>query len=210
MDENTDEAFFATARTVLDSGRLREEARFVQHGATSTLLHSIAVAYLSDAAARAFGYDTHLEEVRRAGLLHDYYLYDWHDGDSAHWSHGFTHGTVALNNAREDYPDLTAIERDAIEHHMFPLVAPPRYGAGWIVSLIDKRCAAYETSLRSGRSYPRLRDMCARWLPDVDLGHEPLEWPSAPLLPNPIILSFIPVPAIVPAIVRRGVSLGGR
>lgn len=169
--------FFAFARTVIDAGRLREEARFVQHGTCSTLLHSLAVALRADGLARAMGLrGARLDEVRRAALLHDYYLYDWHVPDPGHRLHAFTHPGVAARNALEDYPDLTCREVDAIERHMFPLTpVPPRWDVGWAVTLADKRCAAHETRVRRGAAYPGLAELCARHLPGVELG------PTGPL-----------------------------
>lgn len=169
--------FLAAVRRVADAGRLREEARYVQHGSTSTLLHSIAVAWEADRLARSFGLDSQLGEIRRAALLHDYYLYDWHLPDASHRLHGFRHPGHAAINALRDYPDLTIRELDAIACHMFPLTpVPPHHRAGWIVTMADKRCASYETRMRHGAAYPQIRQWCAAELPDLELG--PLSGPS--------------------------------
>lgn len=170
-DDDACGEFFAFAHDVIDAGRLRLEARFVQHGSTSTLLHSIAVAAHAEAMAYAMGYTARLDEVRRAALLHDYYLYDWHEGGPQAAGHATRHAGRALKNALADYPDLTVRERDAIRCHMFPVTpVPPRYGVGWLVTCADKLCATRETFVRVGLAYPRLRQLCARYMPDVDLG----------------------------------------
>ena len=86
----------------------------------------------------------------RGALLHDYYLYDWHDHNAAPdaW-HGFTHPRHALRNAEADFPDLTPLERDIIAHHMFPLVpSPPRHVEALVVSLVDKACSTVEVFAR--------------------------------------------------------------
>lgn len=169
--------FFAFARATIDACRLREEAGYVQHGTTSTLLHSIAVAYKADELAHRWGCLSHLAEIRRAALLHDYYLYDWHDASSAARMHGFAHPGVALRNARADFADLTRREANAIACHMFPLTpVPPRSAVGWVLTVADKLCAAYETGVRRGTAYPELRLLCAHYLPGVELcsfGFEP-------------------------------------
>ena len=166
-----DEEFFAHIRAIIDAGRMRQSAAHVQHGTTSTLLHCIAVAYEADRLARRLGFaPAALRETRRAALLHDYYLYDWHVRATARKNHAFRHPSYALENARADYADLTSREANAIRCHMFPLVpVPPRHRIGWVVTLADKRCAAYETTVRRGDAYPELRRKCATYLPDIAL-----------------------------------------
>ena len=68
-----------------------------QHGAVTTFAHSIRVACLAVwMADRLHLWDkVDLHSLVRAALLHDYFLYDWHDwDDGAHRLHGFTHGQL--------------------------------------------------------------------------------------------------------------------
>ena len=86
-----------------------------------------------------------------AALLHDYFLYDWHDKDPSHRLHGFTHPRRALENAAADW-ELTDRERDIILHHMFPLTPlPPRSREAWLVCLADKLCAVQEMAMTPAR-----------------------------------------------------------
>ena len=81
----------------------------------------------------------------RGALLHDYFLYDWHNKEQSPGLHGFKHPYIALKNAEEDY-DLNDIEKNIILRHMFPLVPiPPRCKEAWIVCVADKYCALGET-----------------------------------------------------------------
>ena len=81
----------------------------------------------------------------KAALLHDYFLYDWHEPDPNRPNHAFHHARMAWENARRDY-DLGPTEEDIIRHHMFPVVPlPPRTVEGWIVNAADKACALTET-----------------------------------------------------------------
>ena len=115
---------------------LRRMEKFTQHGDTSCLLHTIAVAYYSIKIAEFFGIKYKKRDLIRGALLHDYFLYDWHDGEKERRIHGFTHPMTALRNADRDF-DLT---------DMFPLtVIPPTCREGWIVCLADKYCSLYET-----------------------------------------------------------------
>ena len=78
-------------------------------------------------------------------MLHDYFLYDWHQKDSAHRLHGFRHPKTALGNAQRDY-HLNWKEKNIIARHMFPLIpVPPQCREAWIVCLADKWCALGET-----------------------------------------------------------------
>lgn len=140
--------FDELAAPVLTHGRMAELAGFTQHGQTTTLEHVCAVAYASLLLARGLGLRVDEASLVRGALLHDYYLYDWHDHAAApdRW-HGFTHPGHALANAERDF-GLNACERDVISRHMFPLVPlPPRTREGWLVSLVDKGCSAAEALL---------------------------------------------------------------
>lgn len=131
-------------------------AQYPQHGSTSRLLHSVAVAFYSYWAASFFCLPFHLEELVRGALLHDYFLYDAQDGDPSHKKHWVRHPEIALHNARREV-ELSAIEIDIIRTHMFPLTSqPPKYGEAAMVSLIDKLCSAYEFFKRK-EPYRRLR-----------------------------------------------------
>lgn len=77
-------------------------------------------------------------------LLHDYFLYDWHDGKGRHF-HGFTHPECAFRNAEMDYT-LSPRVKNIIIRHMFPLtLVPPTCTEAWIVCIADKICAIEET-----------------------------------------------------------------
>ena len=69
------------------------------HVKSNTFDHSIKVAYLCYRHHKRFHSKMNLEELIRGALLHDYYLYDWHEKDPSHRFHGFTHPKRALANA---------------------------------------------------------------------------------------------------------------
>lgn len=135
-----------------------------QHGAVTTFAHSIRVACLAVWLADRLGLleRVDLRALVRAALLHDYFLYDWHDADAGvHRLHGFTHPRTALSNAERDFA-LTPRERDAIARHMFPMTPlPPRYVEGWLVTAADKISATRETLFERGE---RRDDLLARRL----------------------------------------------
>lgn len=143
---NTSRAlFWSTALWLLRSERVRSMDQYTQHGDTSCLIHSMAVAYYSLLLADVLHLSCNRDSLVRGALLHDYFLYDWHEKDASHRLHGFTHPGRALRNARKDY-GLNAIECDIIARHMFPLVPlPPRGREAVLVCLVDKVCSLYET-----------------------------------------------------------------
>lgn len=129
-------------------GRFGLTRGFIQHGDVSVYRHVISVARASVAVARALerlGVRMDRASLVRGALLHDYFLYDWHDPDPSHRLHGFTHPSAALACAEQDF-DLTARERNIISRHMFPLVPlPPTCREAWVVCMADKYCALCET-----------------------------------------------------------------
>ncbi len=144
----TDSLFWARALETVSSSRMLAAQAHLQHGQTSVFSHSIAVAYYSFRLARflekrlSFRFST--EELIRGALLHDYFLYDWHDGVPRRRLHGLYHPLRAHENAQLDFA-LSEREADIILKHMFPLTAtPPHYRESVVVCLVDKVCALYE------------------------------------------------------------------
>ena len=93
------------------------------------------------------------KDLIRGALLHDYFLYDWHDKNRANYQklHGFYHPGIALRNAEKEYR-LSPREKDIIKKHMWPLtIVPPRCREAWIVTTADKYCSLLETLKLRGR-----------------------------------------------------------
>ncbi len=115
---------------------------FVQHSNITCLEHSIYVSYISYLICRRLNFD--YCSAARGGLLHDFFLYDWHITKSSDGLHGFTHPYTALENANKSF-DLNDLEKDIIVKHMWPLtVKLPKYKEAFIVSFVDKYCALME------------------------------------------------------------------
>lgn len=146
--------FWSLARDTILGSRMPMAAEHIHHGDTSVLHHSVAVAYYGWKLARALGIAVREQELVRGALLHDYFLYDWHDAAPGSM-HGITHPLRALHNAERDF-SLSDRERKIIGRHMFPLTPlPPSSREAAIVCLVDKACAIYE-SLRPN-AYRKLR-----------------------------------------------------
>lgn len=135
--------FEQCAQRLLDQSQVRQMGRYIQHGHTTTLTHSLAVAWYSYRLYLFLGLSGQERELIRGALLHDFYLYDWHDPSHGRW-HGFYHPGIAARNAAAAF-DVDDLERDIIQKHMWPLtIVPPRHRVAAIVCLVDKVCSTAE------------------------------------------------------------------
>lgn len=120
---------------------------FKCHGGISVYEHSVAVTRAACRIANLFRMDpAKYVSLVTAGMLHDFYLYDYHGKRTklGGW-HAWRHPAVALENARRKYK-IGPRQADAIRCHMFPgtLFHMPRYAEGWAVNLADKVCSILE------------------------------------------------------------------
>ena len=127
---------------ILDSKGHKRCKKYIQHGDTNVRQHTTSVACMAVAIARKTHLKYDYSALVRGALLHDYFLYDWHEPH--HGLHGYTHASKALENAAEDFA-ISPIEADVIKKHMWPLnIKPPRYREAMIVTIADKICSAKE------------------------------------------------------------------
>ena len=139
-------------KEILQSPNFKKSAHFIQHGNISVKKHSISVALMALKISRVLPIKTNEKDIVRGALLHDYFLYDWHNqkfnlNELIHFykMHGFTHPSTALKNANQEFK-LTKREKDIIKKHMWPLtIVPPMCREAWIVTLADKYCSLLET-----------------------------------------------------------------
>ena len=75
--------------------------KFIQHGHTSTYQHSMNVVRLSYWLNKHFHLHADEKALLVGALLHDFYLYDWHEKSTWHRWHGFSHPFRAAGNARK-------------------------------------------------------------------------------------------------------------
>lgn len=120
--------------------------QYIQHGTVTTYDHCMSVAQTSFWLNRRLHIGADEQSLVRGAFLHDFYLYDWHDGAPERKIHGFTHPAAALRNAKARYP-LNLREEQIILTHMWPLTLRqmPRCREAVLVSLADKCCSLKET-----------------------------------------------------------------
>ena len=145
--ENAEELIRQFGEDILNSYGMNIEKNCMQHGSISVYEHSLMVAALCVKIAVWCNIRADMRALIRGALLHDYFLYDWHDKDhiSPFRLHGFFHPGIALKNAEKEYR-LSSKERDIIRKHMWPLtIVPPTCREAWVVSMADKYCSLMET-----------------------------------------------------------------
>ena len=137
---------FTAIRRSPQASRMRG---FTQHGGTTTFAHCENVARMSYAIDRRLRLGCDRRVLLTGALLHDYYLYDWHQrDDGSHRLHGFSHAERARRNAVDAF-DVDERVQHVIASHMWPLnlTRIPRSREAWLVCFADKCCAVRERLL---------------------------------------------------------------
>ncbi len=126
----------------------------IRHHDGSLADHILAVTIVSLRLAKMFG-ARRLDELIHGALLHDFFFYNWRLARPRSGGlHGFDHPDEALRNAEDRFGPLSAVERDCILRHMWPLtIIPPKYPESLIVCLADKIVSVREmyASLLAGK-----------------------------------------------------------
>ena len=128
---------------IYEHEKILEMKKYKVHGNTSCYAHCYRVSYYCYLACKKLGLD--YKSAARAGMLHDFYLYDWRIKNSHKRPHAYTHPKTAYQNAKELF-DLNSTEKDLILTHMWPVTffTMPMYHEGFILTIIDKQCATVE------------------------------------------------------------------
>ncbi len=137
--------FEKLVREFRDDPRLQEMKNYIQHGTITTFDHVLSVARECFRLNRQLHLHVNERELIRSAMLHDYFLYDWHNhGDHLH---GYHHPQIAADNAARDFEELTDKEKRAIETHMWPLTLTqvPVSRMGWLLTISDKIVSTRET-----------------------------------------------------------------
>lgn len=124
---------------------VRSMGAYIQHADVSTLEHCISVAFVGLWLSEKLHWRVDRPSLVRGAMLHDFFLYDWHEKSDRKGLHGFTHPRAALKNAEARF-QLNDRERDIIVKHMWPLtLIPPKCREAFLVGAADKYCSLVET-----------------------------------------------------------------
>lgn len=141
--------FFKYGSAILRDPQMRSSQRNTQHGNISVFTHSVMVAKYSCLLDRYFDLNCSKSALIRGALLHDFFLYDWHNIPkeiAKEGLHGFKHPVIAARNARAHF-NVTPKEYGIIITHMWPLTFTrvPFTRECWVICAVDKYCSILET-----------------------------------------------------------------
>ena len=144
--ELTDNSYYDCVSDIIMRKQVQELKNFTHHISTTRFQHCVNVSYYSYIVCKKFRLNA--RSAARAGLLHDLFYYDRKQYNASRTkgqvSHSMQHSLQASANAAE-LTDITSLERDMIEKHMWPATRPmPRYKETYIITVIDKYCAVLE------------------------------------------------------------------
>lgn len=144
--EKSDEEFSDIIKDIISNDTVKQMKNYRQHCDTSCYKHCMQVAYFTYVVCKKLKLD--YVSATRAAMLHDLFLYDWHEkhrDDEFTGLHAFAHPKIALRNANKIFL-LNDKEKDIILKHMWPVtLSLPRYIESYVLTFFDKQCAMSET-----------------------------------------------------------------
>lgn len=134
--------YYNCVSDLLDDTQVQKLNSFAHHICTTRFQHSLNVSYYNFLLCRKLHLNA--RSAARAGLLHDFFFYDRKTHEKIRNRHCAEHANIALYNASVSFP-ITQLEGDMIVNHMWPMTAGlPHYAETFIITLVDKFCAAAE------------------------------------------------------------------
>ncbi|MGN1411046.1 MAG: HDIG domain-containing metalloprotein [Oscillospiraceae bacterium] len=132
--------YYTYIEDIINSEEIQDLKNYTHHIYTTRFQHSVNVSYYNYKVCHWLGLDE--KAGARAGLLHDLYFYSTNNNPTK--EHLKQHPQTALKNASEMF-ELSPIEVDIIEKHMFPITKKlPKYKETVVIILVDKYCALAE------------------------------------------------------------------
>jgi len=138
---------------IIENEAVRSMKQYNQHRGVDCYEHCLNVSIRSYLICRRLGFD--YRSAARGGLLHDFFLYDWHKGNPYGGLHAFSHPKIAAINAGKIF-NLNKREQDVIKKHMWPLtILLPKYPESFVVIVVDKFYCVSEAFKSSGSKVMR-------------------------------------------------------
>lgn len=141
-DISNNKEYYSFVYDLINNEKVQMLAQFRHHIGTTRLQHSLNVSYYNYKLCKMLRLD--FKSAARAGLLHDFFLYDRKKHIKTERSHSAEHAKIALENASDMFK-LNEREADMIINHMWPMTHKlPQYGETFAITLVDKFCAVAE------------------------------------------------------------------
>ena len=136
----------------LNNEEVLKMKNYMAHGKISVYDHCLNVCRLSYKMNETLRLNCDKNTLLVGGLLHDFYLYDWHDAKlnkNIFKMHGYTHPFKACENAIKIFNVDEKVQK-VIKSHMWPLTFRtfPNSKEALLVCIADKCIALKETLLR--------------------------------------------------------------
>jgi len=152
MKQQEQKEFDAILSAYIHHPEVLKMKQFIAHGKVNVFSHSMNVARMAYLLNQRLRLNADLSILLPGALLHDFYLYDWHNASlkkNLFEMHGFTHPGIACANA-ERFFTVSEPVKEVICCHMWPLTfkAFPKHREAVLVCLSDKICALKETIFR--------------------------------------------------------------
>ena len=149
LSKEDNERFNEIIGKYLQSDEIKKLDEYIAHGKVSVLKHSINVAKQAYLLNKQLKLNADEETLLVGALLHDFYLYDWHNKPlniNIFKMHGYTHPKTACDNAIKIF-NVNEDIQEVIRSHMWPLTlrSLPKNKEAFIVCMADKLCAIKET-----------------------------------------------------------------
>lgn len=148
LNEKEEKRFTELAEKIINHPDYQKMKELIAHGRITVYQHSMDVARFCFRCNSRMHLGIDEEELITGALLHDFYLYDWHNASirvPLFKMHGYTHPSTACENARERF-EINGRVRNVIKSHMWPLTlrSLPSNKAAWLVCMGDKIVATRE------------------------------------------------------------------
>lgn len=111
-------SYYKCISDILQISEFYELKDYFQHFSYTRFDHCVNVSYYSYLICKKFGWNA--RSVARAGLVHDFYLYDWKSEQPMEGRHSNVHPQMALAMTKK-YIQVDEIMEDAILNHMWPM-----------------------------------------------------------------------------------------
>ncbi len=144
-----DSNYINIIKDIIEHEKVQEMKKYKQHYEVNCFYHCLLVSYNTYLICKKHKLD--YISAARAGMLHDLFLYDWHENKrkvGRKGLHAYTHSKKAYENASK-YFILNRKEEDIIKKHMWPVtLGIPKYKETFVITYVDKAIAIREKKIK--------------------------------------------------------------